>query len=266
MKEASFTAVAKEAGRRWRELPSEERERAWKRPAAEKLQEYKVEFGLYKQTDNYKKHEEYLKKFEEQRRQQVDKDLSKAAVAPRSEPQGCRASLAIQCGYSEAQWEDAAEPVKAGMDEVLHITEKLNINSDLVRVAEVPEEDVTAKAVEFFLHGTGSLLYLWDKREARAMVTSVYHSQSKTTPAYATEVFAMAAVGSYCDGESHEAALQEEFLHRFVSLLSATSAISNLHFMRIFTCLAVCLFMDTIDSARSLIGKWPPPSFPRIIW
>ena len=141
------------------------------------------------------------------------------------------------------------------MDEVRHILKALGINSHSIRVAALPPEDMTSKAVEAFLHGTGSLLYLWNQTEVSNLVRSVYHSQSDSKPADTTEVFAMSAVGSYCDGDAHTMLLQEKFLHLFLHMLVLHVDMSNLHRMRLFTCLAICRFTNSAESARRLMRR-----------
>ncbi|KAF2844327.1 hypothetical protein T440DRAFT_27074 [Plenodomus tracheiphilus IPT5] len=155
--------------------------------------------------------------------------------------------------YPERQPQDTTSPVKSGMEEVHHVVKCLGIQFQATRVAAMPLEDMTTKAVEAFLNGTGSLLFFWGHAEALELIRSVYHPRSDSTPAYATEVFAMSAVGSYCDGEAHTTLVQERCLHSFLYMLSLPSNMSNLRRMRLFACLAICLYTNSIDSARRLI-------------
>ncbi|KAI0573665.1 hypothetical protein Alg130_09998 [Pyrenophora tritici-repentis] len=115
----------------------------------------------------------------------------------------------------ENQSHGATSPVKFGMLEVHNILTGRGINPHLIRVAPYPTEDVTTQAVEDFLNGTGTLLYLWEREEAMALTKSVYRPENDGTPVHAIEIFAMAAVGSYCDGEMEVAALnvgRQQFL------------------------------------------------------
>ena len=153
----------------------------------------------------------------------------------------------------EGQPHDMTSPVKCGMAEVRDILTAQGINSHLVRVAPYPIEDVTTQAVEDFLNGTGALLHLWDQKEAMALTKSVYHPQNDGTPVHATEVFAMAAVGSFCDGEMSDRSFREQFLDFFLYLLSSTSTISELRCMRLFGCLAIIRFANNVESARKLM-------------
>lgn len=259
-KVASFTEVAKEAGRRWRDLPPEIRSDVWEEPATERFQAYREDLGRYKQTEEYRDYQEYQEKFEQDQRQSSrakgrSNDKATSVLSGPAEPEeqeGARRMSILQIAASEGQDEDTPLPVRPGLDEVRHIRAQLGISPDMVGT-EFPDEQETYKAVEAFLAGTGSLLYLWDQDAARSLVRSVYESRNEPPLAY-TEVFAMAAVGSYCDGEGHSPSVHEKFLHLFISTLSTSSGmISDLRSMRVFACLAICRFTDNVESSRALI-------------
>jgi hypothetical protein len=139
------------------------------------------------------------------------------------------------------------------MEEVRHISKALGINTHLTRVTAFPAEDMTTKAVEAFIHGTGSLLYLWNRNEGFDLVRSVYHPQRDSKPVYATEVFAMSAVGSCCDGDVHTTLFRDRLLHLFLCMLSSPSDMCDLRRMRLLACLATCRFTSSMESARRLI-------------
>jgi hypothetical protein len=268
---SSFTDIAKETGRRWRELPNEERASTWERPAADRLQGYKRELECYKQTEDYQSYQTYLEEFEQRRHNSESTTPSDNKASSTSKPasfsrppawQGqddfeaiLQESVDTEDFNLDLQSQETASPVKSGMDEVRHILKALGINSHSIRVAALPPEDMTVKAVQAFLHGTGSLLYLWNQTEVSNLVRSVYHSQSDSKPADTTEIFAMSAVGSYCDGDAHTMLFQEKFLHLFLHMLVLHVDMSDLSRMRLFACLAICRFTDSVESARSLICK-----------
>ena len=268
---ASFVEVAKETGKRWRELPREERVDVWETPAAERLQEYKEELERYKETENYQTYQTYLESFEQRRHTLESTILSDLKVPSAPEPvsfdrlpasqgqEDFEASPQENVGMEdlklESQPEEAASPVMRGMGEVRYVSKALGINSHLTRVMAFPTEDTTTKAVEAFIHGTGSLLYLWNRDEALNLVRSVYHPQSDSKPVDATEVFAMSAVGSYCDGNAHTMLVRERFLHLFLYMMTVPSNIRDLRRMRLFACLAICRFTNSVESARRLMRK-----------
>jgi hypothetical protein len=267
---ASFTEIAKETGKRWRRLPLEERMVIWDLPAVNALQEFRKEFEHYKQTESYQSYQTYLEGFRQQWHT-PEPTLHTASDtrfsfthSPVTVPASQEGPEAISEGRmetddldSEPGAQDMALPVDGDMQEVYNISKALGINVHLARVAAFPPEDMTTKAVEAFLHGTGSLLHLWNPDEALDLVRSVYHPQNDSKPVYATEVFAMSAVGSYCDAEVHETLAREKFLNFFVYMLSSSSEVCILRRMRLLTCLAVCRFTNSVESARRLMCKSP---------
>jgi hypothetical protein len=268
---SSFTDIAKETGRRWRKLPSEERAITRERPAADRLQGYKEDLRHYKQTDDFQSYQTYAEAFERRQHNLESTILSDNKALSTSKP-------ASFCGPSAWQSQDdfevilqesvdtmdpkldlqlqaTASPAKCGMDKVLHILKALGINSHSIRVAELPQKDTMAKAVQAFVYGTGSLLYLWNQTEISSLVRSVYRSQNDSKLADMTQIFAMSAVGSYCDGDAHTMLLQEKFLHLFLHTLVLHVDMNNFHRMRLFACLAICRFTDSAESARRLLRK-----------
>jgi hypothetical protein len=266
---SSFTEIAKVTGKRWRELSSEERIVIWETPAADRLQDYKKELERYKQTDNYQSYQTYLEGFKQQRHGPESILLSDNTLSSTHEPaisgQLSASQEGLEATNPESVWtddhglesgsQDSASPVKDEMEEVRHISKAFDINAHLTRVTAFPQEDMTIKAVEAFVHGTGSLLYLWNRDEAFDLVKSVYHPQSDSKKVYTTEVFAMSAVGSYCDAEAHTMLAQEKFLHFFLYMLSSSSDVCLLRRMRLIACLAICRFTNSVESARRLMCK-----------
>jgi len=272
---SSFTEIAKETGKRWRELSNKERVDVWETPVADRLREYKEALEIYKQTENYRSYQAYLEGFKQRHNLEATTSSDdKASIA--SEP-GSSSRLPVPQGQ-EGEWEalpqeevhiedtvseglsqDAPSPVKSGMAEVRHISKALGINPHFTRVALFPPEDITTKAVEAFLHGTGSLLFLWDQDEALNLVRSVYSPRTDSKPVSTVEAFAMSAVGSYCDSEGQTVLFREKFLHFFLYMLSSISDVSNLRCMRLFACLAICRFTNSVQSARRLMCKIRTP-------
>ena len=268
---SSFSEIAKETGNRWRELSDRERANMWETPAADRLQSYKEEFELYKQTENYKSYQTYLKNFKQRQHNpesitpsdmKAESTSKSGSFSPLPASQGQETFEAIHQDSvdtedvnMEGQSQDTTSPVESGMEEVRHISKALGINPHLMRVTAFPMEHMTTKAIKSFLHGTGSLLYLWSQDEALNLVKSVYHPRSDSTLVYTTEIFAMSAVGSYCDGDAHTMLIRESFLHFFLYMLSLPSDMCDLRRMRLFACLATCRFTSSVESARRLMCK-----------
>jgi hypothetical protein len=265
---SSFAELAKETGKRWGGLSHEERVNIWENPAADKLQGYKKELDRYKLTENYRSYQRYVERFKRGRHdpepitptgdknpsileptsfswlpESLDLEESEATI---------QKSIDTEDPNPEGHSRDMILPIKSGMKEVRNILNALGINFHSIRTSAFPLEDITTAAVKAFLNGTGSLLYFWNREEALNLVRSIYHSGKDSTPLDATEVFAMAAVGNYCDGEA-SLLVQEHFLDFFLCLLSSSSHMCNLRRMRLFACLAICRFTNNVESARGLM-------------
>jgi hypothetical protein len=272
---SSFADIARETGKRWKNLSHGERANIWELPVAERLQMYKEELECYRETEEYRNYQMYLEKFKHQQHHSESLGPSGSNHVPvqrtaDSDDQTSVTLERLEATYQKrmdmesqdlrSQSPDTASLTKDSMDEVRSISRVLGVNTHFIRVATLPPEDMTIGAVKAFLDGTGSLLFLWDREEAEDLVRSVYHLHHDSKPAHATEVFAMAAVGTYCDAEAHTPFARERFLHIFLCQLSSFLKMSDLCYMRLLICLAICRFTNHIDSARRLMRKCPMPS------
>lgn len=255
--QSSFAEIAKETGRRWRELPNKERAGIWEDPATKRLQNYREEMNDYMQTENYLNYQKYLEGFKHQQlnpgstalADNPEPSISLAQVVVGPQPQG-----GVDTMDMDLESQHTNTLTKSWVEEVHNICTTLNIKPDMLKATALPPENRTREAVKAFLCGTGSLLYLWDQDEALSLVRSIYHTQSNLTPVYVTEVFAMSVIGSYCDMEAHKAIFRERFLHFSLYMLSSLD-IGDLRRMRLSACLAIWRFTSSVESARELIRK-----------
>jgi len=141
------------------------------------------------------------------------------------------------------------------MKEVGRILHDLQMDVQFSRFNALPPHTMTTTAVQAFLQGTGSLLYLWDHDEALDLITSVYHPDHQSTQVEKSELFAISAVGSYCDGEANIVPFQKHFMHSFLHILFSSPNITGFRRMRLLTCLAICRFIDSAESARILMSS-----------
>lgn len=167
-------------------------------------------------------------------------------------------SMALVSGGDEcmdAHFQKISNPVQAGLNEVRRIARYFGIGPQLLGATAIPAATITASSVQTFLQCTGSLIYLWSHDQAIQALRSLDDSVSDLTPTNAVEAFAMAAIGSYCDGDLGEKLSSITFLEYFICMLSSPLSIRELSYMRLFACLAICRFTDSTDSARILLCK-----------
>lgn len=261
----------------------------WDAPATEKLREYREELERYKRTEDYHVYQKYLEDFRQgqsdsdrvdspDRRNSSASDLAIFAELPRGQAQSSLSPVASRSseqliGYPQNDESreytsmdvdvdntamNIPEPspvVRAGLEEVQRISKNLGINPETIRVAPFPQEDITLKSVETFLKCTGALVYLWRHEEALQQVHSMYRSPSSSNSTVTVEVFAMAAVGSYCDGHPDIRSFSDMFLRYFIYMVGSPVHIGNLSRMRLFVCLAICRFTNNVESARRLMCR-----------
>jgi hypothetical protein len=273
----SFAEIAKEVGKRWGQLPNEKREDDWETPAAESMQEYRAELERYKKEENYRRYQTYLDDFKRgQQKQNSTAQSDETALPTTGSSRMDHSSISLiqeklqavqQEGYNKSNPSNIDPHVSntppeysrsssdPGMEEVGRVLHGLGINPQYSNINAFPDESMTRMAIEAYFHGTGSLLYLWDHDEVLSLVECVYQSKSESTRLQATELFAISAIGSYCDGETSTMSIPETFLHFFLCLLSSHIDMSELRRMRLLTCLAICRFTNSVQSARILMCK-----------
>jgi hypothetical protein len=271
----SFVEMAKEAGRRWKNISQEEKVRVWEEPATEKLREYTTELEQYKKTENYRSYQNYLEDFKRLRHgpestASLDDRASPSFESARSDQQQASPS---EEGHQFTRQGDTVDPfslnrlsldsaslhlisqVELGMEEVGQVAKSLGVNPHYFRINAFPPEDMTTTAVDAYLHGTGSLLYLWDHDEALNLIKSVYHRESGSTEPHTTELFAISAIGCYCDSQTITPSISDNFFQFFLSMLASPQDMCELRRMRLFTCLAIYRFTNHVESARKLMCK-----------
>ncbi|KAH7060964.1 hypothetical protein BKA63DRAFT_225024 [Paraphoma chrysanthemicola] len=257
--------MAKETGKRWRDLSHEERVNTLEAPAVERLEKHREKLEHYEKTEEYRNYQMYLEEFKQQQHhsesvgpsdnnsssvQKVADAIQQPISLERLEATHQK-KIYMEFQDLRSQSPEIASLIQDGMDEVRSISNDLGVNTH--SIAAFPSESMTSKSVKTFLDGTGSLLYLWEQEEAEHLMKSVYRPQHDYKPIDAAEVFAMAAIGSYCDAEAHMPIIQEKFLHFFLYMLYFPSNMCDLRYMRLLICLAVCRFTSNVDSARRLM-------------
>jgi hypothetical protein len=281
LRSMSFPDVAKETGKRWQSLSFGQRSDEWEKPAAERLVEFKSDLKVYEGTQEYREHQHYLGVFREtQIRSEAPSITNKTPrLFQRLKPDEGAAAFSIEDDDQDVFESDDMSaispefepphdqnipPLQVGMEEVANIYSSLGVASRFNRTKPYPAEYYTAAAVQAFLHNTGSLLYLWSEDEAAGLLRSVYHSNHGPANGEAVEVFAMSAIGSYCDGDAKSSVYQQTFMDSFMYLLQSRTEVDKVRDMRLLACLAICRFTNSVvgvaynSCVRRISSKIPP--------
>jgi hypothetical protein len=265
----SLAEIAQETGRRWQDLSHTARSNKLEKSAVKKLQQCKADRKEYGKTPEFRNHQSYLDSFNKTQGQpKLSPSASRMSMTPdpKDSDQSSTLSGTEEELYSaefsnftlfnlRAPENSNISPLKDGMEEVNRIYTSLGVGSRSSPATPYPPESYTTSAVEVFLHNTGSLLYLWSHDEAHNLLRSVYHSKDGPSQQDATELFAMSAIGSYCDGDVASTTFQQPFMDSFIYLLQSRDDIDELHSMRLFACLAICRFTFSVESTRRLMRK-----------
>jgi hypothetical protein len=277
----SFSDISRETAKRWQELPADEKLHTWERPAAERFAEHATALEQYKKTENYRNHQRYLAEFHKTyNRGEPDPpagEPSSSSLPGRgSEPSPERPTQAseqgaqpeaILRGSHDPKLIDAdptgpsvhphppLSPMVFGMSEAEGLLGSLGVLRQYFQTNPPSPEDLARASVRAFFRGTGALLHLWEREEGERLLQAVYHSEGEAAPLDTLELWAIAAVGSYCDSGSLAVSTQESFFHSFLSMFCSPMEIPPLHRMRLFTCLAICCILEERAKARNLVGR-----------
>jgi hypothetical protein len=221
-------------------LPQEERSSRWEQPAADRLEAYKKEFESYKETAEYHNYQQYLEGF-------YDGNVKPGVVAP-SDDEVASSSPSASGGV---QSHSASGALRSDSETLEYTSGSMGIDSQLLRIHAMPDEDCTTHDIESFLRGTGSLLYLWKREEALELIESVYRNHSTAAPVDAMDVLAMSAVGNSSDRVADVQHLSKTYVHLLEQLMSAHTGKNELRRMRVLACLAICYFTSDANTTRA---------------
>ncbi|KAJ8107324.1 hypothetical protein OPT61_g8944 [Boeremia exigua] len=206
----SFVHIAREVGRRWQELPPEQK-RVWESNAARAMQEYESQMDEYKQTDEWRKYQAYLNEF---KAQQAQATSGKRSLGGRTLSHSTRE-------YSRASPETPESPdssipsstASTGTDaEVCHnaltlaFSELISLRGEILTQAvrpydenHLPPEELVKRSMYAFIRGTGSLVFMWNYEQADEILDRIYRPKGKIESMYLAECFTIAAMGAHYD-------------------------------------------------------------------
>jgi hypothetical protein len=267
----SFVNIAREVGRRWQDLPAEQK-RVWESNAARAMQEFEAQMDEYKKTESWRKYQVYLKEFRSQQAQSQP-SLGKRPIASRSTTDSSNNTRVL----SRASHSSTSSPITAPLlspasieAEVCHnaltlaFSELVTLRGEILNSGtqpydefHLPPEELVKRAMYAFIRGTGSLLFIWTYEQADEVLDRVYRPQKPLDAMTLAECFTVAAMGAHYDVDC--------FPDRIRKILYASG---SLHFheqtarqdymrtMRLMLFMSFYALLEKHLSARYLIGKW----------
>lgn len=271
----SFVDIAREVGRRWQQLPPEQK-RIWESHAARTMQEYEAQMDEYKKTDSWRKYQAYLIDFKAQ--QQSSSKVS-------SRPSQSRTTTSSSYSYTPMQECSRASPSESSEGptsltssatslgteaEVCHnaltlaFSELVSLRGEILGQSvrpydaqNLPPEGLVKKAMYAFVQGTGSLLYMWTYAQVDEILDRIYRPQKPIDAMTLAECFTVAAMGAHYDLECFPDRVRR-ILYASGTLCfnEQTARFDYLRTMRLLLATAFYALLEKHMSARYVIGKY----------
>ncbi|KAH7093709.1 hypothetical protein FB567DRAFT_610283 [Paraphoma chrysanthemicola] len=278
----SFVNIAREVGRRWQELPAEQK-RIWESNAARAMQEFEAQMDDYKKTDNWRRYQTYLNDFKAQQsqgsggkrpvasRSTTDSSnntrvLSRASPSSSDSPTSASVAPSVPSVGTEA--EVCHNALTLAFSEMVTLRgEILNQGTQAYDENNLPPEELTRRSMYAFIRGTGSLVFMWTYKQADEILDRIYRPQERIDAMTLAECFIVAAMGAHYDMDC--------FPDRIRKVLYASG---SLHFhehiarqdyfrtMRLLLAMSFYALLEKHMSARYLIaaglqiGRWKCPT------
>lgn len=263
----SFVNIAREVGRRWQELPAEQK-RVWESNAARAMQEFEAQMDEYKKTDSWRKYQLYLNEFRTQQaapasgkrpgnsRSTTDtsnntRQLSRASPCSSDSPISLPSN---QSAGTEA--ESSHNALTLAFSELVTLRgEILNQGMRPYDEHHLPSEELLRRAMHAFIRGTGSLLYMWTYAQADEILDRIYRPQQPVDAMTLAECFTVAAMGGDYDVDCFPDRLRRVlYASGTLHFNEQTARQDYLRTMRLLLSMSFYALLEKHMSARYLIA------------
>ncbi|OJD34784.1 hmg box protein [Diplodia corticola] len=259
----SFVEIAREVGRRWQTLPSEQKH-AWECRAARDMQEYEAQMDEYKTTENYRRYQNYLKTFTHHQTQAKTSRPGHRLPVDHDRKSRSNSSETLSNGSGDG----ASRPDSGSRKhDECHVAFQLAMQEISVRRDEIiargvpsydclhlPPQDKTRKATMSCRVGTGSLFFLVREEHLQQMLDHVYCSES-IEPFPLMLVLLLAAVGAHYDAECMTDAERHGCFVSAVSMFeSQFSSVRDYRTMWVFALLSIHSILEKHVVARLTVA------------
>ena len=264
----SFVNIAREVGRRWQDLPAEQK-RVWESNAARAMQEFEAQMDEYKKTDNWRKYQSYLNDFK----------MQQSTPTPGKRPSNSRSTTDSSNNtrpYSRASPSSSDSPTSlpssssAGTEaEVCHnaltlaFSELVTLRGEILSQGtrpydeqHLPSEDLVRRSMYAFIRGTGSLLFMWTYAQADEILDRIYRPQVQVDSMSLAECFTVAAMGAHYDMDCFPDRLRKVlYASGTLHFHEQTARQDYLRTMRLLLSMSFYALLEKHMSARYLIGE-----------
>lgn len=261
----SFVDIAKEVGRRWQTLPSEQK-RVWESHAARAMQEYEVQMDEYKKTESWRKYQAYLSEF---KTQQAQATKPKRPNAPRVDSFMRGESSRASPASSDSPGSLPSSSSTGTESEVCHnaltlaFSELVSLRGEILGqsvqpydIQHLPAEELTRRAMHAFVRGTGSLLYMWTYSQVDHILDRVYRPTQPVDAMTIAECFTIAAMGAHYDMDCFPDRIRRVlYASGTLHFHERTARVDYLRTMRLLLSMSFYALLEKHMSARYLIGK-----------
>lgn len=265
----TFVHIAREVGRRWQELPPEQK-RVWESNAARSMQEYESQMDSYKMTDDWRKYQVYLNDF---KAQQAQPGTGKRNMGGRTKSHSTREHSRASPETSESPGSSAPSSISSsGTDaEVCHnaltlaFSELISLRGEILTQAirpydenHLPSEELARRSMYAFIRGTGSLVFMWSYEQANDILDRVYRPQSGKIDAMdLAECFTIAAMGAHYDMECFPDRIRRVlYASGTLHFHEKTARTNYMRTMRLLLSMSFYALLEKHMSARYLIGMY----------
>ena len=264
----TFVNIAREVGRRWQDLPAEQK-RVWESNAARAMQEFEAQMDEYRKTDNWRKYQAYLHEFKTQQststpgkrpansRSTTDTSNNTRRLS-RASPSSSDSPTSVPSNSSTGtEAETCHNALTLAFSELVMLRgEILNQGPRPYDEQHLPSEELVRRSMYAFIRGTGSLLFMWTYEQADEISDRIYRPQRRVDAMTLAECFTVAAMGAHYDMDC--------FPDRIRRVLYASG---TLHFheqtarqdyfrtMRLLLSMSFYALLEKHMSARYLIGE-----------
>jgi hypothetical protein len=266
----SFVNIAREVGRRWQDLPADQK-RVWESNAARAMQEFEAQMDEYKKTDSWRRYQVYLKEF---RSQQVQSQppTGKRPQASRSTTDSSNNTRVMSCASpSSTGSPTTAQLSPAGIDaEVCHdaltlaFSELVTLRGEILNMGtqpydehHLPPEKLVKRAMYAFIRGTGSLLFIWTYEQADEVLDRLYRPQKPLDAMTLAECFTVAAMGAHYDVDCFPDRIRKVlYASGTLHFHEQTARQDYMRTMRLMLFMSFYALLEKHLSARYLTGEW----------